>query len=97
MRVRRDWTQEALSEKLRLAGWTKCKRSWLARIETGEVGVKDLHLAFLREVFGEEFEVQFWEAVSASRKEPSVFSPLKEERGKPGLTALLLILLLAGY
>jgi len=82
MRVRREWTQEILSEKLRLAGWTKCKRSWLARIETGEVGVKDLHLVFIREVFGEEFEAQFWEAVAASRKEPPIIPapPSQEER-----------------
>lgn len=95
MRVRREWTQETLSEKLRLAGWTKCKRSWLARIETGEVGVKDLHLAFLREVFGEEFEDQFWDAVAASRKEsPAIPSP-KLEEGSLTLTASHLVVILA--
>ncbi len=57
-----------LAEKLRHAGWAKCKRSWLARIETGEVAVKDLHLVFLRDVLGEEFEIQFWETVSATQR-----------------------------
>lgn len=97
LRVRKEWTQEILSEKLRLAGWTKCRRSWLARIETGEVGVKDFHLVFIREVFGDEFEDQFWEVVAASRKERPAILPPTPEGNRIALTTSLLAVFLASF
>ena len=60
LRKRRRWTQEDLSKQLRDIGWTKCRRSWLARIESVDVSVKDHQLAHFHAVFGPGFSGEFW-------------------------------------
>jgi transcriptional regulator with XRE-family HTH domain len=60
LRKRRQWTQEDLSGRLREIGWSKCRRSWLARIESGDVSVKDHQLAHFQAIFGAEFSSEFW-------------------------------------
>ncbi len=53
MRVERGWTQDALAAKLQIAGWD-CTRSWLAKIEAGQVYVRDYQIVFFSRVLGVE-------------------------------------------
>lgn len=50
LRVLRGWTQEILSEKLRLAGWNVSGTS-LAKLEARMLPVADHHLFFLSKIF----------------------------------------------
>lgn len=59
LRKRRDWTQREFSKRLREAGWKKCTRSWLSRIESGEVTLRDRDLPYFYSVMGEEFDAEF--------------------------------------
>jgi transcriptional regulator with XRE-family HTH domain len=53
LRVERGWTQDALAAKLQIAGWD-CTRSWLAKIEAGQVYVRDYQIVFFCRVLGVE-------------------------------------------
>lgn len=56
LRVKRGLTQEALAAKLQVSGWD-CTRSWLAKVESGQVLVRDhqlLHLCAVLRVTLEE-------------------------------------------
>jgi transcriptional regulator with XRE-family HTH domain len=59
LRRQRKWTQKEFSRMLRDAGWSKCTRGWLAKVESGEALVRDKDLPYFRALFGEEFSVQF--------------------------------------
>jgi transcriptional regulator with XRE-family HTH domain len=54
----RGWTQEVLATKLQLEGWD-CTRSWLAKIEAGQVHVKDFELLYFRKLFSMPLENLF--------------------------------------
>lgn len=50
LRVLRGWSQEMLSEKLRIAGWSVTGAS-LAKLELRVLPVADHHLFFLAKIF----------------------------------------------
>jgi hypothetical protein len=41
------------------AGWKKCTRGWLSRVESGEVTLRDKDFPYLYAVLGREFETEF--------------------------------------
>lgn len=59
LRKRNGWTQKELSQKLIEAGWKKCTRGWLSRVESGEVILRDKDIPYLYAVLGREFETEF--------------------------------------
>lgn len=59
LRKRHGWTQKEFSQKLSEAGWKKCTRGWLSRVESGEVTLRDKDFPYLYAVLGREFETEF--------------------------------------
>ena len=58
LRVARGWSQADLSTKLQVHGWD-CTRSWLAKIEAGQVLVRDHQLLHFCAVLGVKLEELF--------------------------------------
>lgn len=57
-RVALGWSQNELAIKLQVGGWD-CSRSWLAKIEAGQVLVRDHQLLHLRSALGTKLEALF--------------------------------------
>jgi transcriptional regulator with XRE-family HTH domain len=55
LRMRKGWSQESLSTRLKMAGWN-CSRSRLAKIECGLITVRDRDLPHFLNVFATCFE-----------------------------------------
>lgn len=62
LRIRHGWTQEELVVHLCKAGFDRCKRSLLSQIEVGAASLRSEEVYYFREVFGEAFERDFWNA-----------------------------------
>ncbi|MFA7233001.1 MAG: helix-turn-helix transcriptional regulator [Terrimicrobiaceae bacterium] len=60
LRNRHGWTQEELAGEIRKAGFDRCKRSLLSQIEVGAASLRSEEVYYLRKVFGESFEREFW-------------------------------------
>jgi len=60
LRVREGWTQEKLAGEFRKAGFDRCKRSLLSQLEIGAASIRGEEIYYLRKVFGEAFEREFW-------------------------------------
>lgn len=60
LRIRHGWTQEYLVTRLQHAGFDRCKRSLLSQLEVGAASIRGEEIYFLRAVFGDEFERDFW-------------------------------------
>ena len=60
LRRRNDWTQKELVSHLRQAGFGRCRRSLLSQIEIGVASIRGEEIYYLRKVFGERFEQEFW-------------------------------------
>jgi transcriptional regulator with XRE-family HTH domain len=55
LRMRKGWSHESLSTRLKMAGWN-CSRSRLAKIECGLITVRDRDLPHFLNVFATSFE-----------------------------------------
>ena len=60
-----DWTQKELAKVLRDFGWKKCDRVWVSRLESGRVILRDIDVAHLQAVFGDEFAVALTERTTS--------------------------------
>jgi len=60
LRIRNGWTQEELASECRKAGFERCKRSLLSQLEVGAASIRGEEIYWLRKVFGESFECEFW-------------------------------------
>ena len=67
-RMVRGWTQKGLAGELRSLGFTRCTRSLLAKIETGEVALRFFEIYYFREVFGKSFEKEFWRPCNGQKR-----------------------------
>jgi transcriptional regulator with XRE-family HTH domain len=65
LRMRKGWTQEYLSSRLKKAGWN-CPRSKLAKIECGLIIVRDHDLLHLAKAFATRMEALYPDAHSPS-------------------------------
>lgn len=59
-RLQHGLTQEELSRRLQNDGSPRATRSWLSRIESGEIALKAWDLLHLRSILGRDFEDHFW-------------------------------------
>lgn len=75
LRNQKGWTQEELAAKLQLKGWD-CTRSWLAKIEAQQVGVKDFELLYFRAVFDKTLE-EFYNTLAPEKVDPRQLAPAK--------------------
>jgi len=75
-RLQGGLTQEELSRRLQKDGSPKATRSWLSRIESGEIALKAWDLLHLRSILGPDFEEHFWKLFPV-RNSPS---PLRRSR-----------------
>lgn len=69
-RVLGGMTQRELSAQLIQDGWTEATRSWLSRLEAGDVTLKAWDLLHLRTVLGKSFEGHFWNLFPERGSEP---------------------------
>ncbi len=60
LRVLRGWTQQEFSALLRRNGFRRCSRALLSQIETGGATIRGHEVYYLRQVFGADFEKEFW-------------------------------------
>jgi transcriptional regulator with XRE-family HTH domain len=89
-RIRRanDWTQKDFAKMLRDAGWKRCTRGWVSRLESGEVTLRDVDLPFLYALFGEDFDTEFRAMmVREAKAKPSVAA---EQNGIASLVSSVL-------
>lgn len=59
-RVLNGWTQLEFAARLRSAGFRRCSRALLSHIETGIATIRAHEIYYLRQVFDEDFEREFW-------------------------------------
>jgi len=59
-RINQGWTQEELAQHLREGGFQRCSRSLLSQIEAGVATIRGYEIYYLRQIFGESFEREFW-------------------------------------
>ncbi len=64
LRKSNDWTQKEFAKLLREAGWKRCTRGWVSRLEAGDVILRDIDLPYLCAVLGEDFGFEFMVTVS---------------------------------
>ena len=60
LRVLNGWTQQEFSVLLRQNGFQRCSRALLSQIETGGATIRGHEIYYLRQVFGEIFESEYW-------------------------------------
>lgn len=60
IRVLNGWTQRDLAARLRESGFRRCTRALLSQVETGVATIRGYEIYYLRQVFGEGFETEFW-------------------------------------
>lgn len=60
MRVLTGLTQQELADLLRRSGFQRCSRALLSQIEAGVATIRGHEIYYLRKVFGEDFESEFW-------------------------------------
>jgi len=75
LRKGHDWTQKEFAKRLREAGWRKCDRLWVSRLESGRAALRDLDLPYLQAVLGETFTAEMFGFIV---KQKPIF-PLDEE------------------
>lgn len=61
LRLHRGWTQEELATRLRESGFRRCSRVLVSQIEVGLAAMRAHEIYYLRQVFGESFEREFWQ------------------------------------
>lgn len=59
-RVLTGLTQQELAARLRRRGFRRCSRALLSQIEAGVATIRGYEIYYLRKVFGEAFESEFW-------------------------------------
>jgi len=60
IRILNGWTQRDLAARLRRGGFRRCSRALLSQIETGVATIRGHEIYYLRQVFGDAFEIEFW-------------------------------------
>jgi transcriptional regulator with XRE-family HTH domain len=71
LRIRKNWTQEALSAKLQVEGWDVSRES-LAKLESQFRRVPDCELLFLAKVLGVEVMDLFPSKIDLKKLDPAL-------------------------
>jgi transcriptional regulator with XRE-family HTH domain len=74
IRIRHGWAQHELASRLRKCGFRRCSRTLLSHIEIGVANIRGHEIYYLRQVFGEAFEQDFWHPCRLSKDGDASFS-----------------------